>query len=87
MQALGPKPPGKTHRRSTLLGWLREIGAVVVVDIVLSFLIRTLPVKRGPSESMVNTLDVDDRIFVNLLVPKPFALQRGDIVVFKDTQG
>jgi signal peptidase I len=36
---------------------------------------------------MVNTLDVDDRIFVNLLVPEPFALSRGDVVVFRDTKG
>jgi signal peptidase I len=30
---------------------------------------------------------VDDRIFVNLLVPEPFALSRGDVVVFRDTKG
>ncbi len=79
---------GKTHG-SPFLGWLREIGTVVVIAIVLSFLIKTFLFRAFfiPSESMVNTLDVDDRIFVNLLVPQPFALERGDIVVFKDTQG
>ncbi|WP_284751120.1 signal peptidase I [Arthrobacter sp. efr-133-R2A-120] len=79
---------GKTHT-SPFLGWLREIGTVVVIAIVLSFLIKTFLFRAFfiPSESMVNTLDVDDRIFVNLLVPQPFALERGDIVVFKDTQG
>ncbi|MGO4582560.1 signal peptidase I [Arthrobacter sp. 2RAF6] len=79
---------GKTHG-SPFLGWLREIGTVVVIAIVLSFLIKTFLFRAFfiPSESMVNTLDVDDRIFVNLLVPQPFALERGDIVVFKDAQG
>ncbi|GAP57927.1 signal peptidase I [Arthrobacter sp. Hiyo1] len=62
---------------------------MVVIAIVLSFLIKTFLFRAFfiPSESMVNTLDVDDRIFVNLLVPQPFALERGDIVVFKDAQG
>ena len=35
---------------------------------------------------MERTLDVNDRIFINLLVPEPFALQHGDVVVFKDSQ-
>lgn len=74
---------------SPFLSWLKEIGTVVVIAVVLSFLIKTFLFRAFfiPSESMVNTLDVDDRIFVNLLVPKPFALERGDIVVFKDAQG
>lgn len=69
--------------------WAKEIATVVLVAIVLSFLIKTFLFRAFyiPSESMVNTLDVNDRIFVNLLVPEPFALERGDVVVFKDTQG
>jgi signal peptidase I len=75
--------------RSPLFLWLKEVATVVVVAIVLSFLIKTFLFRAFyiPSESMVNTLDVNDRIFVNLLVPEPFALQRGDVVVFKDAQG
>jgi signal peptidase I len=78
-----------TSNGSQFLGWLKEIGTVVVIAVVLSFLIKTFLFRAFfiPSESMVNTLDVDDRIFVNLLVPKPFALEHGDIVVFKDAQG
>ena len=62
---------------------------MVIVAIVLSFLIKTFLFRAFyiPSESMVNTLDVNDRIFVNLLVPEPMALQRGDVVVFRDSQG
>jgi signal peptidase I len=89
-------PESKRARRakvkegqSQLFLWLKEVATVVVVAIVLSFLIKTFLFRAFyiPSESMVNTLDVNDRIFVNLLVPEPFALQRGDVVVFKDTKG
>lgn len=70
------------------LRWLREIGTIVVIALVLSFLIKTFLFRAFfiPSGSMENTLEINDRIFVNELVPTPFALQRGDIVVFKDTQ-
>lgn len=95
-QGSGPEPDESGRAETAakaqgnpFLGWLREIATVVVIAIVLSFLIKTFLFRAFfiPSESMVNTLDVDDRIFVNLLVPKPFALERGDIVVFKDTKG
>lgn len=77
------------ERHSPLFLWVKEVGTVVLVAIVLSFLIKTFLFRAFyiPSESMVNTLDVNDRIFVNLLVPEPFALQHGDVVVFRDTQG
>ena len=59
-----------------MFAWLKEIVTVVVIAVVLSFLIKTFLFRAFyiPSESMVNTLDVNDRIFVNLLVPEPFAL-------------
>ena len=74
---------------SQVLSWLKEIATVVVIAVVLSFLIKTFLFRAFfiPSESMVSTLDIDDRIFVNLLVPEPFSLSRGDVVVFRDTKG
>ncbi|MEY9777354.1 signal peptidase I [Arthrobacter sp. MW3 TE3886] len=98
-RADGPAHAGPTSRRarkakaregrSPLFLWLKEVATVVIVAIVLSFLIKTFLFRAFyiPSESMVNTLDVNDRIFVNLLVPEPMALQRGDVVVFRDSQG
>lgn len=75
--------------RNPVLAWLKEIATVVVIAVVLSFLIKTFLFRAFyiPSESMMNTLDVNDRIFVNLLVPEPIALERGDVVVFRDTKG
>ncbi|WP_394252469.1 signal peptidase I [Arthrobacter pityocampae] len=69
--------------------WLKEIGTIVVIALVLSFLIKTFLFRAFfiPSGSMEETLEIDDRIFVNQLVPQPFDLQRGDIVVFRDTEG
>lgn len=70
-------------------GWVRELLTIIVIAVVLSFLIKTFLFRAFfiPSGSMENTLQIQDRIFVNLLVPEPFALKRGDVVVFKDTQG
>ena len=83
----GPSKPAKAH--SPVYLWLKEVATVVAIAVVLSFLIKTFLFRAFyiPSESMVSTLDVNDRIFVNLLVPEPFALERGDVVVFKDTKG
>ncbi|BCW36662.1 hypothetical protein StoSoilA2_27180 [Arthrobacter sp. StoSoilA2] len=80
---------GEKPHRTPVLGWLKEIVTVVAIAIVLSFLIKTFLFRAFyiPSESMESTLDVNDRIFINLLVPEPFALERGDVVVFKDSQG
>jgi signal peptidase I len=77
------------RKRGPVFLWFKEVATVVVIAVVLSFLIKTFLFRAFyiPSESMVNTLDVNDRIFVNLLVPEPFALERGDVVVFKDTKG
>ena len=80
---------GEKPHRNPVLGWLKEIVTVVAIAVVLSFLIKTFLFRAFyiPSESMESTLDVNDRIFINLLVPEPFALERGDVVVFKDSQG
>lgn len=80
-------PRSESSAPSPLFAWLKEVATVVVIAVVLSFLIKTFLFRAFfiPSESMVSTLDVDDRIFVNLLVPEPFSLSRGDVVVFRDT--
>lgn len=94
--AESPQPLGKDHGGTPgqrlgrqALGWGKEILTILVIAVVLSFLIKTFLFRAFyiPSGSMENTLRIDDRIFVNLLVPKPMAIERGDVVVFKDTQG
>lgn len=70
------------------MAWFREIGLVVLAAVVLSFLIKTFFFRAFfiPSFSMADTLKVDDRIIVNLLIPEPFGLARGDVIVFRDTK-
>ena len=69
--------------------FIRDIVLIVVAAIVISvgikaFLIRSFYI---PSGSMENTLQVDDRIIVNELVPRLVPLEHGDVVVFKDPGG
>lgn len=68
---------------------VRELLIVVVIALVVSFLIKTFLFRAFviPSGSMEETLQVNDRIFVNLMVPGIWDLERGDVVVFEDTQG
>jgi signal peptidase I len=70
-------------------GWLKEVLMIAGIALVLSFVIKTFFFRAFyiPSGSMEPTLEINDRIFVNLLVPGPFELERGDVVVFKDTKG
>jgi len=69
--------------------FLRDLIVIVVVAVLASFLIKTFLVRSFyiPSESMENTLQVNDRILVNELVPGLVPLQRGDVVVFTDPGG
>ena len=59
------------------------------IAIVISFVVKTFLVRSFfiPSESMMNTLHVDDRVIVNELVPDIMPVQHGDIIVFKDPGG
>jgi signal peptidase I len=80
---------GTQPARHGVLGAVRELALVLVIALGLSLLIKTFFVQAFfiPSESMENTLLIDDRIMVSKLTPGPFDLQRGDIVVFRDPGG
>lgn len=69
--------------------FIREIAIIVIIALVLSFVIKTFFFRAYyiPSGSMEHTLEVNDRIFANLMVPGPFDLDRGDVVVFRDDLG
>ncbi|TXK17032.1 signal peptidase I [Homoserinibacter sp. GY 40078] len=69
--------------------FLRDVAIIIVAAIVISFLIKTFLIRSFyiPSESMEDTLLVNDRIIVNQLEPGLMPLERGDIVVFRDPGG
>ena len=84
----GEKRPERSKSRSAGL-FVRDILIIFVAAVVISvgikaFLIRSFYI---PSGSMENTLQIQDRIIVNELVPDVVGLQHGDVVVFRDPGG
>lgn len=83
--AAAPEP----ERRKRRGGWLREMAVILVLALALSTVIKTYLFQSFfiPTESMEQTLQVDDRIIVNKWQESEDDLQRGDIVVFVDPGG
>ncbi|PPF63898.1 signal peptidase I [Clavibacter michiganensis] len=77
---------GDARRRRGWKSFLRDVIVIVIVALLASVLIKTFLVRSFfiPSGSMENTLQIDDRILVNELVPDLVPLRHGDVVVFHD---
>jgi signal peptidase I len=79
-----PTAAGPRHSRSAARGvaeWiLVVVGAVLAALLVKTFLFQAF---RIPSESMVPTLLVGDRVLVNKVSYKLHEVHRGDVVVFR----
>lgn len=75
-------------RRHPAVSFLIEVLIIVGLALVISFVVKTFLMRAFyiPSESMHPTLEVDDRIVVNLLAPGLMDIERGDVVVFEDTR-
>ena len=89
-ESLGTRPVRRHgRRRSGWLVFLRDLVVILVVAFLVSFLLKTFLIRSFyiPSSSMEDTLQVNDRIIVNELVPKVMPVQYGDVVVFKDPGG
>ena len=69
--------------------FIRDIILIFLAAIIISVGIKTFLIRSFyiPSSSMENTLQVQDRIIVNQLIPDLFDVERGDVVVFKDPGG
>ncbi|WP_439592533.1 signal peptidase I [Microbacterium sp.] len=76
-------------RRRGWVTFLRDVVVIILVAVLVSFLVKTFVVRSFyiPSGSMMNTLMIDDRIFVDELTPRFGEYERGDIVVFRDPGG
>jgi signal peptidase I len=70
-------------------GFLAELPVLLLVAFVLALLLRSFLVQAFfiPSESMVPTLEIGDRVLVNRLAYRVGEPERGDIVVFSDEAG
>jgi signal peptidase I len=75
----GAKKPRSLQR--TVLEWVLLLGGALVIALLIkTFLFQAFYI---PSESMVPTLETNDRVLVNKLSYKLHDVNRGDIVVFE----
>jgi signal peptidase I len=79
----GDAPARRDSKRSAKRAFL-EWGILIVAAVVIAIVIKTFLFQAFyiPSESMVPTLEVGDRVLVNKLSYDLHDLHRGDIVVF-----
>ena len=89
-QTSGKDATSETPRRPKKVGGFVEFLVILVVAFVLVFgFVRpfVLEAFRIPSESMVPTLLVGDRVFVNKFIYRFIEPERGDVVVFESVNG
>jgi signal peptidase I len=82
-----PAEETPNHRRvgRAVREWILVIGGALVVALLIrTFLFQAYEI---PSPSMVDTLNVGDRVLVNKLSYKLHDVHRGDVVVFKRPPG
>jgi signal peptidase I len=84
-----PGSRDRRRRRNTVVAAVREVVLVVVLALVLATLIRVFLVQAFviPSGSMLETLQIDDRVLVNKLTTRVSDVQRGQVIVFEDPGG
>lgn len=71
----------RSHRSRVLIEWTAVLGGALLVALVVKvFLFQAFVI---PSESMVPTLEVGDRVLVNKLSYRLHDVHRGDVVVFE----
>jgi signal peptidase I len=75
-----PAQKGSSLRETVLF----TLGGIVVALLVHTFILQSFYI---PSESMENTLLINDRVVVNKLAYRFGSVERGDIVVFKGWDG
>ncbi|MEN9342628.1 MAG: hypothetical protein RIR24_215 [Actinomycetota bacterium] len=73
-------------KKNVFVSFFVDLVVIVATALVLSLLVKTFLIRSFfiPSGSMLETLQIQDRIIVNELVPEVIPLQRGDVVVFRD---
>lgn len=76
----GPEP-GRPSSTRTVVEWVAIIGGALLAALVIkTFLFQAFYI---PSESMVPTLEIRDRVLVNKLSYRLHKVHRGDVVVFE----
>lgn len=78
------RPAGEPPKKRSALAFFKELPVLILIAFGLALLIKTFLVQAFyiPSESMVPTLQVGDRVLVNKLVYRFREPRRGEIIVF-----
>jgi len=78
------RPAGEPPKKRSSLAFFKELPVLILIALGLAILIKTFLVQAFfiPSESMVPTLKVNDRVLVNKLIYRFRDPRRGEIIVF-----
>ncbi|MGH2728868.1 MAG: signal peptidase I [Actinomycetota bacterium] len=78
------KPAGEPPKKRSALAFFKELPVLILIAFGLALLIKTFLIQAFfiPSESMVPTLEIGDRVLVNKLVYRFREPRRGEIIVF-----
>ncbi len=78
------KPAGDPPKKRSALSFFKELPVLILIAFGLALLIKTFLIQAFfiPSESMVPTLEVGDRVLVNKLVYRFREPHRGEVIVF-----
>jgi signal peptidase I len=84
-----PAAATSARRGSSVLAVLRETALIVALSLAIATVVRIFLVQAFliPSQSMEDTLLVQDRVLVSKLVTRLGRVERGDVVVFEDPGG
>ncbi len=77
--------PAERPPRSGGVSFLLELPGLLLAALVVAILIKTFIIQPFyiPSESMVHTLEINDRVMVSKLSYRFGEIERGDVVVFE----
>ncbi|MGH2783659.1 MAG: signal peptidase I [Actinomycetota bacterium] len=78
------KPAGEPPKKRSALSFFKELPVLILIAFGLALLIKTFLIQAFfiPSESMVPTLEIGDRVLVNKLVYRFREPRRGEVIVF-----
>lgn len=76
-------------KKNAFVAFFVDLVVIVGAALILSLLVKTFLIRSFyvPSGSMLSTLQINDRIIVNELVPNVVPVEHGDVLVFKDPGG
>ena len=85
--AASPQPDeGSGKRRNPILRFLGEMPGLIIMSLIMAILIKTFLIQAFyiPSQSMEDTLQVNDRVLVSKVPYYFHDPQRGDVIVFSE---